>query len=740
MKKKFITILLLFTFRIFYGQIPELKKSFAFPWAGGMNSVQFGELDINRDGIKDLVVFDRQGNRIMPFINHGTENTIDYTFEPQYVSCFPQLYDWAIFADYNNDGKADIFTYSPGWAGMLVYKNISDNTLKFKIEVTPYLTSEYSGGEINILVTYADYPAISDLDNDGDLDILTFWGLGSFVEMHKNMSVENYGNADSLKFKHTETCWGHFAESDESNMLFLDTCIGKHVCIPSNNIKQNRHTGSTFLMIDLDNDNDKDLLLADVDYPGMFALINGGDPDNAYITQVDTLFPDESDKPVRLFSMPAGAYIDINNDEKKDLLIAPFDPSPFIAKNLNNILVYLNTGENNAPHFNFYSNNFLQNEMIDVGSGALPVLYDFNHDGLKDLFVGNYGYYIRSYYDEHFTLHSDYKSTIAYFKNIGTPDNPVFQQMDFDFGGFFLEDTTFLGLYPAIGDVDNDGSAEFIVGNDKGSLIFIDFENGTAIKTYDYYNIDVGKYSTPQLFDLDNDGLLDLIIGKKDGKIVFYHNEGTPQNPSFVLTTDFLGQVDVTDYNTSWYGYSTPRFFKLKNGETRLMVGSESGKLFLFKNIDNNLDGTFEEDNSLEDIIGISGFSSNRGYRTAAAIADLDEDNDYELITGNFSGGLEYFGGNPEVLSDTKENIADISYINIYPNPSNGEIHFKNPLNEKYVKIEIFSLDGKLVFSGEFKTAKKEITLNIKSLENGIYIIKITAGKKIQTNKFVIAK
>jgi hypothetical protein len=40
------------------------------------------------------------------------------------------------------------------------------------------------------LVTNVDYPAIFDIDNDGDLDILTFWGLGSFMELHQNMSVE----------------------------------------------------------------------------------------------------------------------------------------------------------------------------------------------------------------------------------------------------------------------------------------------------------------------------------------------------------------------------------------------------------------------------------------------------------------------------------------------------------------------------------------------------------------------
>ncbi|MCB9178273.1 MAG: hypothetical protein H6590_02460 [Flavobacteriales bacterium] len=32
-------------------------------WAGGMNSPQIGELDLDQDGLLDLVIFDRIGDR-----------------------------------------------------------------------------------------------------------------------------------------------------------------------------------------------------------------------------------------------------------------------------------------------------------------------------------------------------------------------------------------------------------------------------------------------------------------------------------------------------------------------------------------------------------------------------------------------------------------------------------------------------------------------------------------------------
>ena len=155
----------------------------------------------------------------------GLVKSYDYQYAPEYTSYFPQLSQWAIFADYDGDGKEDIFTYSPGYAGLKVYRNISPDHLEFRLEVYPYLKSFQGGGYVNILVTNADYPGIYDLDGDGDLDILTFYGLGSFVEMHRNMSIEKYGNRDSLDFMQVNYCWGRFAESEESNVITLDTCL-----------------------------------------------------------------------------------------------------------------------------------------------------------------------------------------------------------------------------------------------------------------------------------------------------------------------------------------------------------------------------------------------------------------------------------------------------------------------------------------------------------------------------------
>ncbi len=697
----------------------ESRSPFTYPWAGGMNSMQFGELDMNLDGIKDLVAFDREGDRKICFINNGTPNTIDYSFRPEYAENIPELYKWAIFADYNMDGKNDIFTYSPGYASMMVYKNISDQVLKFERVVYPYLTSYQGSGYVNIYVTYADYPGITDVDNDGDLDILTFWGLGSFVEMHQNMSMEKYGIPDSLDYEQVTFCWGHFAESDESNVIYLDTCLMKshQEEIPGRDL---RHTGSTFLMLDLDADNNKDLLLGDVDYPNIFALYNGGTIDEAYITSFDTVFPSVEEN-VQLFSMPAAAYIDVNNDEKKDLLVSPFDPNPFISNGKESVWLYLNEGENNQPVFELHTKDFLQADMIDRGSGAYPVLFDWDHDGLDDLFVGNYGEYQYSYYENYF-LRSVFRSRLAYYKNTGTTGNPQFELYDNNFAGLWSKNL--LGIFPAFADLNGDGTTDLLVGNEKGTLIFMRNDGGNfSVSEEQYFNIDVGEYSTPQLFDLDKDGLKDLLIGEKGGNINYYRNTGTSSQPEFSFITDSLGKINVTDPMISYNGYSTPWFFEDAQNNTRLVVGSEQGFLFCFDGIDGNLDGLFTPANDLHELLDTTDVSFDRGYRTSATLAHISGGGYLKMIAGNFSGGLEYFNGSAEVLPGIIQYVSNNGNVNIYPNPADDFVHISVSIG-RIRTISVYSLTGQLVYQQHFDRLKST-EINVNNLNKGMYLARI---------------
>ena len=83
-------------------------------------------------------------------------------------------------------------------------------------------------------------------------------------------------------------------------------------------------------MRDLTGNGLPDLLIADVDYPNLIFLNNGGTPDNALMVSQETEYPES--EPVHLFSMPLPYFTDIDNDGTDDLLVSPFDPNPMACE------------------------------------------------------------------------------------------------------------------------------------------------------------------------------------------------------------------------------------------------------------------------------------------------------------------------------------------------------------------------------------------------------------------------
>jgi hypothetical protein len=725
---RFILSFFTFHFSLFiaFGQgIPA--GTLKYPWAGGLNSCQFGSVDLNLDGINDLVIFDRHGNRVIPFINNGIQGLDGYSWHPEYTSLLPDLHDWVILTDYNNDGKQDIFTYSLG--GIRVFRNISDTILKFEL-VTNLLKSFYYNGYVGILVTPVDYPAIADIDGDGDPDILTFFGLGSYIEFHKNLSVEKYGNADSLDYRLTDHCWGNLKESEGSNQLTLNVvCPYKYSGIPGLSCSEGgpKHTGSTLWATDLNNDGVSDLVLGDVDFPNLISVINGGTKDSANMVSQDTAFPSGT-RPVRLFSFPAVSNLDINNDGKKELIVSPFDPAYYISDNFRSVWYYENDGTNSLPAFRYADDRFIIHDMIDVGTAACPFIYDMTGDGVPDLVIGNYGYYDSSYYQQGY-LRSVFTSKIALYRNTGTITNPSFEFMTDDFAE--LSSLKKIGLFPAFGDVDDDGDADMIVGNSDGKIIYFQNNAGPGntpvygVPVYDYQGIDVGDFSAPQLYDLDGDGRLDLVIGEQKGNLNFYNNTGSASNPVFTLITDSLGKINVTNPVLSYDGFSTPFFFKDLTGNTGLLVGSEEGKVYCFTNIDNNLSGKFSESDSvLKELTG-SEIPVNPGWRTSASIFQLSGKYYMDMIVGNFSGGLNYISHYdvPEVISTAGATRQSYNgEVRIFPNPADKTVTLEifPPPGQGYTKYQIINVLGNVVYEGDCAGRTR---IDISVLPAGIYIV-----------------
>jgi hypothetical protein len=750
MKNFFIVSLFALIFSYSYAQLPVFSFSrnqnivvkdstlntLANPWGGGINACQFSQIDLNFDGIKDIFIFDRSAMKILPFINNGAPNTFSYTFAPEYSEKFPKLHDWVILTDYNQDGKEDIFTYGAG--GITVYKNTStvSGGLSFVL-VTNMINSLQGPNYTNLLVTQVDYPAISDVDNDGDLDIITFFGLGAYVEYHRNLSQETYGNSDSLKYELQEYCWGNFAENTNNNSIQLNiTCPwSTKTAILENEKSGAKHTGSTLLAEDLDGDLDKELIVGDVDYPNLILLTNGGSPSNADMTAKDSTFPSNS-LPVNLFSFPVPALLDINNDGKKDLLVSPFEANINVSENYQSCWYYENTGTSSHPVFEFQKNNIFQSDMIETGAGAYPVFADYNADGLQDMFIGNFGRYDSSYYSLGY-LYSVFNSSIALYKNIGTQSAPVFQFVTNDFAGTSSQKIN--GIVPTFGDLDGDGDEDMLIGDTKGNIYYYQNTAGVGnqmnMVLFDTIPIDVGDFSTPQLVDLDEDSLLDLVIGEKKGNLNYYKNTGSNTNPVFTLETDSLGHIEIIDHSWSNYGYSVPCFFKDSANHWQLFVGSESGYIFHYKDIESNLSGNFTlESPTLGHIYN--------GLKSAPAVAFLNSDKYPELITGNISGGVSYYNGTTPQPESVNEIQVEPFSILISPNPASSmvQIDIDSKSFEKEFIVEIYSPVGKMLIRKSFYF-QCSVKLSTENLVSGIYLCRVLSDKgKFVCKKLIITR
>jgi len=166
---------------------------------------------------------------------------------------------------------------------------------------------------------------------------------------------------------------------------------------------------------------------------------------------------------------------------------------------------------------------------IDVGNFAKPILIDLDQDGLADLLIGEEG------------TNSDpedpeIRSSLNFFKNIGTLGNP---QFDYDLDSDINS--------PIIGQVvtttpfqSRASCAPYIVEAENETLLFVGSESG-EIDVYnnfignldgafdkvidDLYDVNVGRKSTPALYDIDNDGFLEMLIGNERGGLNLFSTD-----------------------------------------------------------------------------------------------------------------------------------------------------------------------------------------------------------------------
>ena len=727
-------------------------RELTLAWCGGFNNPQFTMGDLNNDDVQDLVVYE-SGKGVKTFINTGVAGNPVYTYRPEYALNFPPVYNYLVLADYNCDNIPDLF--HQGGTGFSVYRGYysAANKLCFAFYKDLYYTNDpLTGGPANAFNNPQDIPAIVDIDNDGDLDCVSYDINGGFLNMYKNMQVEQGFPCDTIKTELKDKCWGKVYQGFYRTHYLGTSCNNSGLKQPVDTAGKQTHSGNTPCLFDWDMDGDYDYLDGSVSFNEMTFLKNGrietGYPVDTMISQ-DTMWQ-TGGKRISLSTWPAAFNIDIDQDGKKDLLIAPNGGNT--SENYKCVWYYRNMSSVGVPDWQYQSDSFLIDKMIDAGTAAYPMLFDYNKDGKPDLFVGSEGYTQST---------GLLKSRISYYKNTSTGGNPSFTLDNLNFVS--MDTFDFQGAAPAFGDIDNDGKADMVIGHVNGTLSY--YKNMAATDTAQPIwqpllatltndtggVINAGGRATPFIYDIDKDGKKDLVIGNLYGTLQYYQNiTTTPGTVKLKLINNKLGNVK-SDPNQLFGCFSTPFIGRIdSSGRDYLLMGSNSGNIYRFDSIASGdttliypllesqysfIDSTYLQYNHPASALGVYG-----NLRSSVTVGDIDGDGDYEMITGTIYGGLNFY---KRKIADRTEvvNVAENGSVHIFPNPASGYVNMNwTGILQPSVQLSIINMTGQQVYTDNLPTNAQHASVNMAAFPAGIYVCVLNSGARRYYSKMTVLR
>jgi hypothetical protein len=696
-------------------------------WAGGVNVPQFCAMDLENDGVMDLLAFERNDDQLIP-LHHVSGD--QYRLALEYRSLFPThlLADWIFTADYDGDGFLDLFTGFQS-STVRVLRNTSASTggtLSFAQVKFPLLTDYYPpGGSLTgLYAARNDYSAFADVDGDTDLDVLVFDGAGSYVNWHRNTSIENGWGRDSLTFVQQSACFGHFKEDISGCTATLDVppCVTGIVANPweAAASKNQVHAGSTLLAWDLNDDSLMDLIVGDASCDHLYALTNGGTPDTAHFVGLEVNFP-VADTPVSIYSFPAAFAVDVDHDGARDMIAAPNISST--GEDIHSVWLYHNAGADKMPDLRFVQDDFVQDQMMEMGTGALPGFIDFDQDGDEDLVVGCF---------KRFVSTAESYSRLSLYLNEGTATDPVLRLHSRDWLG--LSASKWGALSPCAGDLDGDGDDDLLLGTEDGALLFLrnDALPGDTAKmtliTTTYQGIDAGLYSAPHLYDLDTDADLDLLVGNHRGFVQYYRNTGTATSATFTQVTDTLGKIKLNDASGFPFtnGFSRPFIAQLDGDpQPELMVGGYTGTVQVFDNATDSPGAKFAS-------LGLLGDSVDVGIYAAPLAGYPDALGQLRFLIGGYRGGLMLAEGGKPIGVETPASTLDFE---LWPNPAGQSVWINLPAEGE---VAIFDPQGRALLSA--KVSAGEQLLDLAALPAGVYLVKAFTDRAQGVKRLVVIR
>ena len=216
------------------------------------------------------------------------------------------------------------------------------------------------------------------------------------------------------------------------------------------------------------------------------------------------------------------------------------------------------------------------------------------------------------------------------------PTEPKFEFVSARYGNLELGRRAF----PAFIDVDGDNNLDLIVGNKAGELRYYRREQNSVdaewtLESKHFLDYRGGKNSAPVFTDLDGDTDLDLLVGNQQGSIQYWENKGNLEIADFVYNpTPFIGVTGGRN--------SVPAVIDLNaDGLNDLLVGNFLGQIYKYERTGISKGDRFQLD--IRKYLNL-----DVGLGAIPIIADLNNDQQPELIIGSDAGKIKSFQLDPE--------------------------------------------------------------------------------------------
>ena len=286
---------------------------------------------------------------------------------------------------------------------------------------------------------------------------------------------------------------------------------------------------------------------------------------------------------------------------------------------------------------------------------------------------------------------------IHYYENTGSASEPEFTERmgaDNPIGRLLVRGIS--GF--AFADLDNDDDADLLVVSNYGDPSYFENTGSTTAPDFtertgagnplDGANLGAGDRvlalnTIPVFTDLDNDGDLDLIVGKESGDIDYYENTGSVTRPDLVKRTGAGNPLDNVDVEFRNY----PAVADLDgDNDADLVVMESNGVIHYFENTGTRTNPSFTKRTGAAN--PLDGIQAEYNY-TPFALADLDGDRDIDLIIPGFMDYLDFHENtgtraNPD-FSLTGPEVSGI--LTLYDSGGNDTLDLSTEFNDTRVDL-----------------------------------------------------